>query len=238
MELKDDQIKDFKKNGYLVLPDFFSHQEMNDLAESIENFVNDHEGRMKERKEKDLVSRADEILFTDHIAEQSPEVMEFVKKEKLTSLVNQFINTDLTLYWNQSVYKKPEVKKDFPWHQDNGYAPVEPEEYITCWIALEDATIENGCIWVLPGSHKQGTVPHKETPIGMQCYFGDQPGTPVPLKKGGMVVFSSLLFHRSGPNVTKDQIRKAFIVQYTPAHAKNGDTGEFLNGDIIYKNVV
>lgn len=136
---------------------------------------------------------------------------------------------------DQSVYKKPETKKEFPWHQDNGYTPIEPEQYLTCWIALEDATIENGCIWIMPGTHKQGVIEHIRTETGLLCYFGKEKGIPVPLKKGGVAVFSSLLFHKSGVNVS-DTIRKGYIVQYTTIDAISKKTGERLNGPVFSKN--
>ena len=63
-------------------------------------------------------------------------------------------------------------------HQDNGYVAIEPEHYLTCWLALNDATLENGCIWARPRSHLGSVVEHKPTPIGLQCYFGDDPGIP------------------------------------------------------------
>ena len=47
-----------------------------------------------------------------------------------------------------------------PWHQDNGYTPVEPEEYVTCTVALDPTTRENGCLWIQPGSHRRGPTPH------------------------------------------------------------------------------
>jgi ectoine hydroxylase-related dioxygenase (phytanoyl-CoA dioxygenase family) len=55
-------------------------------------------------------------------------------------------------------------------------------------------------------------------------YRGPDAGIPLPLKKGDMAVFSSLLLHRSGPNLTQG-VRKAYVVQYIPAHARNGTTG-------------
>jgi phytanoyl-CoA hydroxylase len=87
----------------------------------------------------------------------------------------------------------------------------------------------------LPGTHHQGMVKHEDTPIGKQCYFGDDPGTPVPLTKGSMAVFSSLLFHRSGPN-TRANTRKSYILQYTPADARHVVTGEPFNRPLIARD--
>ena len=66
-------------------------------------------------------------------------------------------------------------EKEFPWHQDDGYTPVAPSPYLTLWLALNDATEDNGCIWVLPGSHKCGLVEHKPSPIGLICHASDDP---------------------------------------------------------------
>ena len=99
------------------------------------------------------------------------------------------------------------------------------EQYYTCWLALSDSTVENGCIWVLPETHKLGTQPHERTVLGQVGYSGDNPGVAVPLKKGSMAVFSSLLFHRSGPNLTEG-VRKSYIIQYIPAHTRNARNNE------------
>ena len=110
------------------------------------------------------------------------------------------------------------------WHQDNGYTYVEPQAYLTCWIAITDATPENGCIAVMPGVHRQGTLAHRSTPIGEECWGDWSAAVEVPVSAGSIVVFSSLTPHATKPNVT-DAVRKAYIVQYAPegAVALHGD---------------
>jgi len=164
------------------------------------------------------------------------EIQRFAVQEKFVSITTALLGPEVQLYFDQSVYKRPEANRDFPWHQDNGYVPIEPIHYVTCWLALEDATIANGCVWVLAGSHKQGLVEHRKISLGWQCYFGEEPGIPVELKKGSMVVFNSLLFHRSSPNKS-DKTRKGYILQYSCTGAKNPVTGEiFDNGPVIAKS--
>src|SRR5437016_28203 len=154
--------------------------------------------------------------------------MDFCRSPRMVQLVTELIGPDVRLYWDQSVYKQPETAREFPWHQDNGYTPVEPEQYYTCWLALSDATVENGCVWIQPGSHRNGTLRHEDSPIGRVGYRGPETGIPVPLTAGSMVVFSSLLLHRSGPNVS-DATRKAYVIQYIPDGARNGRTGEVFD---------
>ena len=120
-------------------------------------------------------------------------------------LVHDLIGPDVRLYWDQAVYKKPGTRAPFPWHQDNGYTFVEPQAYLTCWVALTDATETNGCPRVVPGLHRGGTLAHRATDLGFVC-FDEPPSPPVdaPVRAGGIVVFSSLTPHATGPNLTAD----------------------------------
>ncbi|MGH3371470.1 MAG: phytanoyl-CoA dioxygenase family protein, partial [Nocardioidaceae bacterium] len=90
----------------------------------------------------------------------------------------------------------------------------------TCWVALTDATVDNGCPHVVPGVHRMGTLRHRYVePLGYEC-FSDPPGSvAAPVGAGGIVVFSSLTPHLTGPNTTGD-VRKAYILQYAPAGAR------------------
>ena len=112
--------------------------------------------RLREKGGTEGISRAGEIAFTAFLAEQDENIRAFVKRPEFVAIAVQMLGPDIDLYWNQSVFKGPEGTKEFPWHQDDGYTPVEPSPYLTLWLAVNDATEENGCISVLPGSHKQG----------------------------------------------------------------------------------
>jgi ectoine hydroxylase-related dioxygenase (phytanoyl-CoA dioxygenase family) len=219
-----DRRRQFEEQGFFVLDRFFTPEETDAILAHIDAHAEEHERRLRSEGDRGI-SRAGEITFTAFLAEKDAEILAFCRQPRMAQLTTELIGPDVRLYWNQSVYKQPETPREFPWHQDNGYTPVEPEQYYTCWLALTEATLENGCIWVLPGSHRQGTLLHEDSPIGRVGYRGADPGMPVPLAKGSMAVFSSLLLHRSGPNLT-DRPRKAYIMQYIPAHACNGRTGE------------
>lgn len=133
----------------------------------------------------------------------------------LADLCADLVGPDVRLYWDQAVYKKPGTDSPFPWHQDNGYAFVEPQEYLTCWVALTDATEENGCPWVVPRLHRLGTLAHEYSETGFVCLEGHPDAVAVPAPAGSIVVFSSLTPHCTGPNRSPD-VRKAYIVQYAP----------------------
>jgi ectoine hydroxylase-related dioxygenase (phytanoyl-CoA dioxygenase family) len=156
---------------------------------------------------------------------KSPVLRAFAAHPAIKDVVHDLIGPDVRLYWDQAVYKKPEKPRRFPWHQDNGYAFVEPQQYLTIWLALTDATVDNGCPWVVPGLHRLGTLQHTFVdPLGFECLSDPEGAVPAEVQAGGAVIFSTLTPHLTGPNLP-DAVRKAYILQYAPAGA------EVLRGD-------
>ena len=148
----------------------------------------------------------------------------FTSSALFADVCADLIGPDVRLYWDQAVYKKPGTESPFPWHQDNGYAFVEPQQYLTCWVALTDATEDNGCPWVVPGLHRLGHA--RPRVLRHRLRLPARPArTPcaVPAAAGSIVVFSSLTPHSTGPNRT-DDVRKAYIVQFAPERGR-GDPG-------------
>jgi len=140
----------------------------------------------------------------------------FVKAPIYLEACKTFIGPDADLYYNQAVLKPPEKGLLFGWHQDSGYIVTEPLEYITCWTAISDSTLENGCIWVLPESHKRGLLPHEwsEQMRSFNVAVEDESAAvPVEMKAGQVAVFSSFMLHKSGPN-TSQSVRRGYVPQY------------------------
>jgi ectoine hydroxylase-related dioxygenase (phytanoyl-CoA dioxygenase family) len=222
MTLDPTLVNQFEQQGYFVLPGFFSPAQIREFASIIDEHMRELERSKPEPGSRNLPGHG--MLVGDFLAERDPRLLKFCSDPKIIEVITQFAGPDVRLYCNQAIYKPPEDPREFPWHQDNGYTPVKPDEYYTCWIALNDATVENGCIWVLPGTHRRGPLPHTASPLGKFAYDGPEKGLPVPVNAGGMVVFSSLLLHRSGPNTSRN-VRKGYVVQYVPADAWHGATG-------------
>lgn len=207
--------------GYVVLESLFSEEEMAALDRDLSKLHTEREEELRLKGGADGISRAGEILFSGFIAENNEQVKKFIRHPKLVELTTQVLGEDVDLYYNQTVYKNPEGDKEFPWHQDDAYAPVTPSPYLTCWLAINDATTENGCISVLPGSHHKGLQPHEQSAIGLVGYPSDasDQGITVPVPKGSLIVFWSTVLHKSGPNLSGG-MRKAYVIQY----AKHGLT--------------
>jgi ectoine hydroxylase-related dioxygenase (phytanoyl-CoA dioxygenase family) len=227
-----EQITAFREEGYFVLENVFTREEMETLGGLIEAHHWRHEERLKEVGTEGI-SRAGEISFTAFLAEQDEGIRRFVLRPEFVHIATTLLGPDVDLYWNQSVFKGPDGNAQFPWHQDDGYTPVTPSPYLTLWLAINDATPENGCISVLPGSHKGGLRPHQQTPLGLACHSLDDPdqGVMVPVRAGSMAAFQSLTVHKSGVNRSQS-FRKAYVIQYSQAGLRNAVTGERIENRI------
>jgi ectoine hydroxylase-related dioxygenase (phytanoyl-CoA dioxygenase family) len=161
------------------------------------------------------VAGIDTQIVSPHAVVRSAFARTFVTCELLAGIARDLVGPNVRLYWDQSVYKQPNGAEPVLWHQDNGYTYVEPQAYLTCWVAITDATPENGCIAVMPGAHRDGTLVHENTPVGEECWGDWSTAVEVPVRAGSVVVFSSLTPHATKRNTTAE-VRKAYIVQYAP----------------------
>ena len=213
--LSADEVAAFDHDGFFVLRGALTPEQVADVTAAIDPFEVAGEEELRRHGGTFLIARADEITFTTHLVARSATLRRFVAAEPFQGIVRDLIGPDVRLYWDQAVYKKPDTEALFPWHQDNGYAFIDPQQYVTCWVPLVDATVDNGCPWALPTVHRLGTLDHRVTPLGLACVDAPPGAVPVPARAGDIVVFSSLTPHSTGPNRTAD-VRKAYIVQYAP----------------------
>ncbi len=223
--LSNEQVEQFDKKGYLSLEDAFDLDLMNEVVNLIDPFEAKVTQTLKGLEgDKFFISRAEEITFTTHLVTQSEELKKFSKNEVFCGLCLDLVGDDVRLYWDQAVYKKPGTRDEFPWHQDNGYTFIEPQAYLTCWLALNDTDETNGCPWIIPEIHRLGTLKHEVTDLGFEIPLNNREAVPIPLKAGSIAVFSSLTPHKTGPN-TSSGIRKSYILQYAPDGAQRKISG-------------
>ena len=116
--------------------------------------------------------------------------------------------------------------RPIPWHQDAGTAWPEADPYfmLTIWGAITDATLENGCLEVTPGSHKSGLYRHIVTPDGLDIPPEALPPLdpqPLPVPAGGVILFHNYSFHRARPNQT-DEVRCSFDLRDLDVYQPTG----------------
>jgi hypothetical protein len=224
--LSQAQLDSWNERGFFLYPDAFDRAEIDALVAELDPLDDETNAFLATRPNgKIFIAEKGNLSFTLHPVLRSPRARRFVEHPIFADLCATLIGPDARLYWDQAVYKRPERPRTFPWHQDNGYTYVEPQQYLTCWVALTDATVENGCPWVAPSLHKHGTLAHRLTDAGWECLAEDPPdAVPVEARAGSIVVFSSLTPHKTGPN-TSDGVRKAYIVQFAPDGARRLQDG-------------
>jgi ectoine hydroxylase-related dioxygenase (phytanoyl-CoA dioxygenase family) len=226
------QAQEFNDLGFFVLEDALDATELTKLLAEIDPAEEAGERMLREKYGgRHLIARADEITFTTQLALRLPAVRDLVCGPVFRDVCADLIGPDVRLYWDMSVYKKPGTTAPFPWHQDNGYTFVDPQQYLTCWVALSEATERNGCLWVLPGAHKQGTFTHRATRVGLVCIEDEPEGRiPVEMRAGSIAVMSSLAPHATGANLTA-KVRKGLVAEFIPDGAvtvRKADDGQLV----------
>jgi ectoine hydroxylase-related dioxygenase (phytanoyl-CoA dioxygenase family) len=147
-------------------------------------------------------------------------VKAIAREPALVDLVEQFVGSGVSVYFSQIFFKAPEGGGPKPAHQDNYYfGPTDIEGVVTAWIALDDATLENGCLYFGDGTNQGPVYGHcapQDEPYNLQLppnILEKQPMSPAPVRKGGVSFHHGNTFHQSGPNHSK-QWRRACALHF------------------------
>jgi phytanoyl-CoA hydroxylase len=154
--------------------------------------------------------------------EVEPGVAAMAKDPTLLGVLRKLLGNREPRRFQDMALLKPPHGREKPWHQDKAYFNIRPDEPVVgVWIALDEATPENGCMHVVPGSHRHGPVVHFRRRDWQICdtEMAGKPITAVPLKPGGLMLFDGLLQHGTPYNPT-DQRRRALQYHYCPADAE------------------
>jgi ectoine hydroxylase-related dioxygenase (phytanoyl-CoA dioxygenase family) len=219
-QLTAEQVAQFDEAGYVVVPDLVDREQLAALTADIDRLEAEVDAFLQTREDgRFSIAETGALTVALHAVTRSEVAREVSRHPAIVGLCADLVGPDVRLYWDQAVYKKTEKPRRVPWHQDNGYTYVEPQAYLTVWLALTDATEVNGCPTVAPGRHRFGTLAHHYVdPLGWECLTDVPDAVTAPVAAGGAVVFSSLTPHLTGPNLT-DAVRKAYILQYCPSDA-------------------
>ena len=211
----------FRKVGYFVTDVMFAADELEPMADEMDRVYEERIRQAEASGDANAVKEARDRRSYGQFHTYSEVAAEFVKSPVYLEACQRLIGPDADLYYNQAASKPPDIGRTFGWHQDSGYTETVPLEYITCWTAISDSTLQNGCIWVIPGSHTWGLLPHvpessdEHNYGGLTAQFDDERGAiPVEMKAGQVAFFSSLTLHKSGPNTSRNSVRRGYVPQY------------------------
>ena len=210
----------YRREGYFIAESVISSEHLQIMRDACDYLIDVMHQQMDELGVDHIhISHRGKRYHIAKQYQQAPRLAEYVFSDLMAEVCRATIGDTAFLFYDQYVVKAAEKGTDFSWHQDGGYLGFPHREYVTVWAAVDDMTLENGTAYVLPYS-KVGIrtlVEHIRDPkTGDKCgYFGAEPGVPAIVPAGSLVVFSSLVFHRSGFNTT-DRMRRAYVTQYSP----------------------
>jgi hypothetical protein len=143
--------------------------------------------------------------------------------------VEGLIGPDILVYTSTWFIKEPGTPTIAAWHQDATYFGLRPYVHVTAWLALTDATAQNGCMEFLPGSQRRGQLPHRAGAVAAsvnragQAVVGDVDDTPAvhaSLRAGEFSLHHTLSLHRSQPNRSSGR-RVGLSISYIPTHVRH-----------------
>jgi hypothetical protein len=248
MGLSAEQVNRFRAEGVLVAEDVLTEA---DLAPVIEEYAQWVDGRARELAAAGKLTELCETApFARRLAllyAQTPEItagldimlvrgaatFDFLHNERLLDAVEALIGPEITCNPIQHVRAKPPAASagtgagfyNVPWHQDAGvtWEEADASDIVTCWLPLVDATVENGCMEVMPDAWKRGYLEHQAeggTTIRPHLLPEIQP-RPVPVRKGGIVFMHRHTPHRSTPNHSPE-VRWSLDLRYQPTGLPTG----------------
>ena len=158
----------------------------------------------------------------------APHMKALSEHTALLDVVSRVIGAQPTLFQDMALLKPPRIGREKPWHQDHAYFDLPLDTPVLgVWIALDRATTANGCMTVIPGSHRRGPVVHFQRRDWQICdtHVDNRGALAVPLEPGGCLLFSSLMHHGT-PTNTASERRRALQFHYAPAGAVRISTAQ------------
>ena len=234
MPLTNMQIAEYQERGYLVVEDVIPPRQLNDMCSRIDAITSAPEGEDAKSMGLELEPGAKGMVRVprklNRLASLDPVFGRHAEMSELLGMVGQLIGKPVRLYADQAFLKPPCEGSAKPPHQDNAHFGIDPPECgVTTWTALDDATVENGCMQYIPGSHRLGNLIHGWIEGTTHLVPQDaQLGVPehVPVRRGGVIFHQLLTFHMSAPNKS-DIWRRAYACHYIRTHVGGVRTTHF-----------
>ena len=201
MPLTPQQIEQYRRDGYVFPLPVLEPHEIPPLRARLEAFETENGGKLRssQRNKSHLLFKWLDDLIRD---------------PRILDPIQQLIGPDI-LCWNTIFWIKDVGSRSFvSWHQDSRYWGLSSEKVVSAWLALSEASMEAGCMRVMPGTHVGDTLVHRDSyhednmlTRGQEIVEGVDDGKAVhmPLEAGQMSLHSYRLAHASGPNLSDDR---------------------------------
>ena len=243
--LTNSQIHNFNENGYLLVEDALAPSDLNPIIAEFEAIVDKGASQLyaegeidSEFKTEGFDTRLAKITAQSPVvfqklfsgAHTGPALFDLLINSKLLDIAESLVGPEIMCHPAYRVRPKlPEHDRTLvPWHQDAGYMEPKCDSVLqlTIWIPLIDATVENGCLEVIPHAHRAGVFRHQGVPgrFYLEIPSDELPEVEpvvVPVKYGSILLLTNLTPHRSIPNVSH-QVRWSVDTRYQNAAKPTG----------------
>ena len=228
-DLTQKQIDFYQENGYVVIEDFLTPDELETWQRNVADAVAQRDGRLvaggpkaqdridsEESRYYDKVFMQRMNLWTDHEGMRG-----LMFDARLGKMVSELAGVDGMRIWHDQALIKQPWANPTGWHLDNPYWSYSSRDTITIWVALDDATRDNGCLYFLPGAHKIATFDNSEIGSNISDLFDIYPqwaknqSVSAPMKAGSCSFHNGLMPHGAGANMTPGW-RRAMTCGYMP----------------------
>lgn len=249
------QIESYRANGYLAIEGFLDEDELDDWRVQVEEAVRDRlesasQGLHNQFEPDSYYSRV--FVQCIKLADTHEGVRRIIFDERIGHLAGTLAGVDGIRVWHDQALIKQPYGNPTAWHLDNPYWSFDSPDAISIWVALDDATLENGCLSYLPGTHLFKGRRNADISSNLGALFEMNPDwreiepVAVPCKAGSAVLHNGLIAHGAGANMT-NKPRRAMTCAFMPDGAVfNGQrnvlpedyfnslkVGDPLNSDII-----
>lgn len=227
MLLSDGDLAIYRHCGHLTLPALFDPPTVDSVIADVEawgeSFLASLPAGQRAWYLDGGVKARSVLRKLDNPHHHRAAVRELARTPALVEQVEAIIGRGVSVYFSQIFFKPPEGGGPKPAHQDNFYfGPNDEEGVVTAWIALDDATLENGCLYFGEGTNRGPVYAHEapaDEPYNLQlpaAILARQPMTPAPVRRGGVSFHHGNTFHQSAPNLSPHW-RRACALHYVNA---------------------
>jgi len=237
------QLAQFERDGFCVIPDLFSSDEIDEIEAFFEDYKRNGEAVYDDKMRFEDMDKTKQQIRAMHPHRYSAKAQAWGLHPRVCSVLRGLLGQPPLLAQTMYYFKPPGAKGQ-GMHQDNFYLLAKPATCIAAWTAIDPATVENGCLYVVPGSnHHDIHCPSSNNRTWRN--YGDThikpfpaDAIPVPLEvpRGATIFFGGQLIHGSGPNRTSDRSRRTFIGHYVDEAV--GEVAEFFHPLLNERGVV
>ena len=203
----------YRENGYVLCEGIFDADEVDELRGALDRILARADGTGADRNHAWRAADAGTVLKGFHdLQYHDSSFMRAVANPRLVEALVAVIGPNVQLHHTKMLVKPPEKGASFPMHQDYPYFPHTRHTVTAASVHLDDATEENGCLFVVPGSHRLGAIAETGESNSLPDYPLER-GVPVPAAAGDVLLFNYLTIHGSGVN-RSSRPRRNVLFQY------------------------